>query len=227
MEMTPERWEYTQQYCREVFGREDEILSRLRKEAAEAGLPEISISPDVGRLLMILTSMTRGRLAMEVGTLGGYSAIWLARGLQENGRLITIEIDEKHAAFARRQFERAGLQRRIELRRASALEELPRLSRELGQASLDVVFLDAVKEEYPEYWRIIRPMIAAGGLLICDNALGSSSFWIDDADHPSREGADRLNRLVAGDPEFEAVVLSQRQGVLVARRREGVNKVTS
>lgn len=221
MEMTPQRWRYTQEYCREVFGAEDDALRSLRAEAQEAGLPDIAISADVGRLIMMLTSMTRGRLAVEVGTLGGYSAIWLARGLAQTGRLITIEIDAERAAFARRQFERAGVAGRVEVRTAAALEELPRVAAELAAESVDVVFLDAVKEEYPEYWRIVRPLIARGGLIICDNALGSSSWWIDDEDHPPRKGADRFNRMVAEDPQFEAVALAQRQGVLVGVRARG------
>jgi predicted O-methyltransferase YrrM len=103
MDMTPERWEFTCAYLRGVFGREDEPLAGLHERAAAAGLPDISVSPDVGRLLMILASMCArpgGSLALELGTLGGYSAIWIARGL--GGRLITLEPESAHAAFARR-----------------------------------------------------------------------------------------------------------------------------
>jgi predicted O-methyltransferase YrrM len=219
MDMTPERWQYTNDYSRAVFGGQDEHLAGLMDEAVAAGLPDIAVSADVGRLLLMVTSMTRGRLAIEVGTLGGYSGIWLARGLRGNGRLITIEIDEHHAAFARQQFDRAGVGDRVDVRLGPALEILPELARELPPGSVDVVFLDALKTEYPEYWTIVRPLIAPGGAVLADNALGSGEWWIDVAGHESREAADRFNRLVAGDPDFDAVVIPLRQGVLFGRRR--------
>ena len=218
MEMTPQRWQYTADYCREVFGRQDAHLAGLMAEAVRAGLPDIAVSPEVGRLLMILASTTRGKVALEVGTLGGYSGIWIARGLAAGGRLITVERDPRAAAFAREQFERAGVAGRVELRVGAALDVLPRLARELAPGSVDVVFLDADKTEYPRYWSAVRPLIARGGFILADNALGAGSWWIDDADHPSRRGADEFNRLVAGDPEFEAVAVPIRQGLLIGRR---------
>jgi len=220
VDMTPERWAYTSRYLREVFGREDDNLAGLMDRARAAGLPDIAVSADVGRLLMILTSMTRGRLAIEVGTLAGYSGIWIARGLRDDGRLFTIESEPTHAAIARDEFERAGVAAKVEVREGAALDVLPQLAQMLGPGSVDVVFLDALKEEYPAYWRLVRPMIAPGGVIIADNALGSDSWWIDDEDHPSRRGADEFNRLVASDPAFEAVAFPLRQGLLVGRRFE-------
>ena len=157
-------------------------------------------------------------MAIEVGTLAGYSGIWIARGLAPGGRLITIEYEPKHANFARRQFERAGVSDRVDLRVGAALDVLPTLAKELGPASVDVVFLDAVKTEYPAYWEIVRPMIRPGGLILADNVLGGGSWWIDNAGEPSRDAADRFNRLVAGDPHFEAVAVPLREGVLIGRR---------
>jgi caffeoyl-CoA O-methyltransferase len=220
MEITPQRWEYTNTYSREVFGREDQHLAGLMKEAVARGLPDIAVSADVGRMLMILTSMTRAKMAIEVGTLGGYSGIWLARGLarEPGSKLITIESEKLHADFAQEQFKKAKVADRIELRRGAALDLLPRLARELAPGSVDVIFLDAVKTEYPEYWKIVRPLIALGGLIIADNVYGSGDWWIDDVGNPSRDAADRFNRLVAGDQDFEAVAVPLRQGVLIGRR---------
>lgn len=217
-DMTPQRWQYTNDYSREVFGRQDDHLADLMPRAVKHGLPDIAVSADVGRLLQILTSMTRGRLAIEVGTLGGYSGIWIARGLKPGGRLITIESVDLHADFALKQFEFAGVTDRIQLRRGEGLEVLPRLAFELPPQSVDVVFLDAIKTEYPEYWQIVRPLIAVGGLIIADNVYGSGDWWIDDERNPTRQGADRFNRKVASDPDFEAVAVPLRQGVLVGRR---------
>src|SRR5690349_19743333 len=109
---------------------------------------------------MMLAAMTPGRLALEVGTLGGYSSLWIARGLSASGRLITIEMDDHHADFAQRQFTRCGLADRIDIRRGKALHVLPALPGELKPGSVDVVFLDAEKTEYPQYWRLVRPLIA-------------------------------------------------------------------
>lgn len=218
VEMTPERWRYTSGYLRETFGREDPHLAGLMQRAVEHGLPDIAVSADVGRLLMMLTSMTRGRLAIELGTLAGYSAIWIARGLSAGGRLITVEPDPKHADFAEAELARAGVSDRVEVRRETGVEALEALSGELAPGSVDVLFLDAVKTEYPEYFRIARPLIAPGGLVIADNVLGSSRWWIDHEGHPDREGAHALNRALAEDAEFEAIALPIREGVLVARR---------
>lgn len=218
MDMTPERWEYTKTYSRRVFGRRDAALDALIEDAKSVGLPNIAISADVGRLLMMLTSMTLAKLAIEVGTLGGFSAIWLARGLAESGKLITIEIDPDRALFAQRHFENAGVADRVELRLGDAMEVLPQLADELGPDSVDVVFLDAEKSQYVDYWRAVRPLIKPGGLIIADNVYGSITWWIDNEGHPDREGADRFNRIVAEDAQFEAVAVPIREGVLIGRR---------
>jgi caffeoyl-CoA O-methyltransferase len=218
MEMTDRRWRYTNEYSQEVFGRQDEHLAGLMAEATAAGLPDIAVSADVGRLLMMITSMTRARLALEVGTLGGYSGIWIARGLADDGRLITIEREPNHAAFAERQFERAGVARQVEVEVGDALEVLPRLAGKVGPGSVDAVFIDAEKTEYPDYWKLIRPLVAVGGVVMADNVYGSGTWWIDERDHAFRQAADRLNHLVAADDHFEAVAVPLRQGVLIARR---------
>ena len=216
--MTPERWAFINEYAREVFGNQDQLLAELEIEAKEAGLPHMAISSDVGRLLKLLATTTRGRLALEVGTLGGYSGIWITRGLAPDGRLITIEMEDKHADFAQDQFERAGLADRIEIRRGAALDVLQTLAGELEPGSVDVVFIDAAKEEYPDYFRLIRPLVAVGGVLMADNIYGTSLGWIDNPDAPGIAETNTFNRTVADDQEFEAVGVPIRSGVLIARR---------
>lgn len=216
--MTDERWQLTNTYLREVFGEEDQILADLTPAAVAEGLPEIGVTPDVGRLLMILTAMTPGRVVLELGTLGGYSAIWMGRAMAADGRLITIEYNDRHADFAEAQFAKAGLAERIEVRRGAALDVLPIVADELGPLSVDVAFIDAVKSEYPEYFRLVRPLIAPGGLFIADNVFGSGDMWIDHSGHHLIQGPDELNRLLASDPDFEAVAMPIRSGVLVGRR---------
>ena len=214
MEMTPERWRYTEQYSNEVFGDEDDHLAGLMDRAVSAGLPSIAVSADVGRLLTILTRMTPGRRALELGTLAGYSGIWIARGLAPEGRLTSIEYEPKHAEFARRELETAGVADRVDVVVGAALDVLPGLARDWGPESVDFVFVDAVKSEYPDYFEKVKPLIASGGLLVADNVYGTGAGWIDEG-----HGTDQFNRMVATDPDFEAVALPIRQGVLVARRR--------
>src|SRR5687767_2799954 len=134
MEMTDERWSYTADYLHRVFGRSDPHLERLMEEGVARGLPDIAVSADVGRLLMILTSMTRGEMAVELGTLGGFSAIWIARGLKPKGRLITVEAVDLHADFAEKQFTRASVADKVQVRRGYALDLLPKIAAEIGRA---------------------------------------------------------------------------------------------
>ena len=216
--MTPERWRYTAAYLRETFGAQDDHLAGLMARAVAAGLPDIAVSADVGRLLMMLTSMTRGRFAVELGTLAGYSAIWIARGLRPGGRLVTVEPEARHADLAEDELARAGVADRVEVRRGAGLEVLEAMREECAPGSVDLLFLDAVKTEYPAYFRAGRDLIAPGGLLVADNVLGSSRWWIDMEGDPDREGADALNRALAADADFEAVAFPLREGVLVARR---------
>lgn len=211
--MTPERWSYIGNYADDVFGQYDDHLAGLMGRAVAAGLPPIAVSSDVGRLLKILVSMTEGKLALELGTLAGYSGIWIARGLATDGKLITVEYENEHADFAQSEFVTAGVADKVEIVRGAALDVLPDLVDQLGSSSVDFVFIDAVKSEYVEYFRLVKPMLKVGGLLVADNVYGSGSGWIDEG-----YGTDDFNRLIAGDPDFDAVATPMREGVLIAKR---------
>lgn len=214
MAMTPERWDFINEYAREVFGTEDQQLAALMDRAEQAGLPRIAVSPDVGKLLYILTSLTRGRLAIELGTLGGYSGIWIARGLKAGGKLMTIEIDDAHADFAEEEFRKADVADRVEVLRGRALDLLEDLAQKIEPESVDVVFIDARKSEYVSYFELLRDLIAPGGLIVADNVYATGRGWIDEG-----YGTDEFNRLVAADPDFDATATPMREGVLIARKR--------
>ncbi|MCC7408824.1 MAG: O-methyltransferase [Phycisphaeraceae bacterium] len=234
--MTKEQWEGTSSYLCDVFGTpaEEAVARTLREQpaaAARAGLPAIAISADVGRLLSLLARLatrspnSTGRI-VEVGTLGGYSGIWMARALPAQGRLITVEREPKHAEFAMSQFEAAGLADRVEIVVGPGLERLPELVEKLGPDSVDMIFLDADKGEYPEYARILKPALRRGGVLTADNMLSTGSWWVTQASETLdgeakrwQANADRFNRLMAGDADFETGCFVNRQGVLVAVRR--------
>jgi caffeoyl-CoA O-methyltransferase len=222
MEMTPQRWEATREYLGEVFGQSDEQMRTLMQRAVKAGLPDIAVSGDVGRLLQMLAMMacrevgSRG-VMIEVGTLAGYSGIWLARGLGPKGLLITIEYEPTHAAFAEREFEAAGVGEQVRVVSGAGLAVLPDLASELGEESIDVAFIDAVKSEYAAYFKHLRPMIRRGGLFIADNALGAGHWWID-TPGPEQGAVDAFNRMVAADAGFITACVPIREGVLVARK---------
>lgn len=231
MGMTPQRWEAIIRYGRELGPDPNPQLASLMERAVAAGLPPIAVSSDVGRLLFLLASLAasscgdRGPLALELGTLAGYSGVWLARGLGPRGRLITVEPNGLHADFAQREFDAAGVGARVTIRRDEALKVLPAISGELGVESLDLAFVDAVKTEYPQYVGALRPLIRSGGLLVIDNALGTDRFCTAeplDATPPERradhQAVDRANRMVAEDPGFVATLLPIREGVLIARK---------
>lgn len=206
-------------YIREVFGVEDPALASLMPAALAAGLPDIAVSAEVGRLLQMLCALSGGRRALELGTLAGYSAAWIARGLQPGGELLTVEADPAHARFARGQLDRLGLSDRVRVIEATALDALAAVGGQFGPDSFDFIFLDAAKVEYPAYFQHARRLLRPGGVLAADNAL-SSGWHITDAAglHPDRDAMDRFNRLVASDPSMVATCVPLRAGVLVAMR---------
>ena len=199
-------------YISGLFSAEDELLSALREEADRTGLPPIAISADEGRLLQVLLTSIGARRVLEVGTLGGYSAICMARALPPGGRLLSIEIDEKHAAFARRYVDRAGLTDRIEVRLGRALDVLPSLDGE----RFDAIFLDADKEPLPTYldWslRLVRP----GGLIIADNALWGGRVYEQDESDDRTRAVREFNRRLSTDPRVLGIIVPTHDGVAVA-----------
>jgi predicted O-methyltransferase YrrM len=158
-------------------------------------------------------------VALEVGTLGGYSAAWIARGLDRDGRLITIEREPAYAAFAARELAGLSLGPKIEVRQGDALAVLGGLEEELGAESLDFAFVDADKSQYLDYWRAIDPCLKPGAIFVADNALGTGSWWIDELDHPERRGVHALNQALADHPGYDTALFPLREGLLVALKR--------
>lgn len=201
----------TGDYLAALFAPEDEILIALREEADRTGLPPISISPDEGRLLQVLLRAIGARRVLEVGTLGGYSAIWMARALPGDGRLLTLEIEPAHAEFARRHLERAGVSDRVEIRVGRALDLLPALDGE----RFDAVFLDADKEPLPTYFDWALRLLRPGGLLVADNALWGGRVLDDRVDDEKTRAVREFNRRLATDPRVTGIVVPTHDGVAI------------
>jgi caffeoyl-CoA O-methyltransferase len=185
------------------FAAEDEGLRNALSAARQQGLPEIQISPLQGKLLQVLAATCNARRILEIGSLGGYSGIWLARALPADGRLITLEINPKHAEAVRSAFAAASVGERSEVRVGKALDLLPGLEQE---APFDLVFIDADKVNYPAYltWalRLSRP----GSIIVADNCIrGGKAF--ESPDNDDTAGIVEYNRRVASDPRLVSLIL--------------------
>ncbi len=191
-------------YVAGLFAPPDGALEAALREAEREGLPSINVSATEGKLLQMLVGISGARRVLEIGTLGGYSAIHFARALPEEGALISLELHEHHAEVARRIVERAGLPARVEIRVGDARQSLQGLD-ENGEGPYDLIFIDADKEGYPEYleWslRLSRP----GTIILGDNAIREGS--VIDPDDSSSQAMRKFNRKLAEDPRLSAIVL--------------------
>jgi predicted O-methyltransferase YrrM len=199
------------EYITGLFAQEDDLLRELRDEAARAGLPAISVPPETARFLQVLVRASNASRVLEVGTLGGYSAIWMARAMGEGGSILSLEINPEHAVFARRYIERAGLTHAIEVRVGPALQLLPTLDGE----KFDIVFLDADKEPLPTYldWalRLLRP----GGLVIADNTLRGGRVADPSENDDQLRAIREFNRKLASNSRLTGLVVPIGDGVAV------------
>lgn len=204
------------EYNRELNAGEDAVLRDLRRQLPKHGLPEIAITADVGRLLQFLVGLTRGRRVLEIGTLGGYSGIWIARGMRKGGLFTTCEINDKHADFAAGYFKRARLPVKWRILRGPGLTSLKALKRE---PKFDFIFVDADKENYPKYFKAARPLLAKGGIIAADNTLGLLRRHAEMAnpktDQPNIRALRAYNALVAKDRSLRSIILPMRDGVTV------------
>jgi caffeoyl-CoA O-methyltransferase len=191
-------------YIDDLFDPSDEILEAALRDSRRAGLPEINVSPNQGRLLQLLVGMSGARRILEIGTLGGYSAIHLARGLPDDGTLISLEIDEHHAEVARNNIARAGLSERVEIRIGDAHELLAALIED-DEGPFDVIFIDADKESYPAYLDASLHLVREGSVILGDNTIRGGTV-LDPQDATARATRE-FNERIARDPDLSGIVL--------------------
>jgi predicted O-methyltransferase YrrM len=180
----------------------DPALDAALAANAAAGLPAIDVSPAQGKLLHLLARATGARRILEVGTLGGYSTIWLARALPADGRLVTLEVDPRHARVARENLARAGLDGVVEVLDGPALQTLPGLA-----GPFDLVFVDADKPSNPEYFQHALRLSRPGSVIVVDNVVRGGRLLAADADDAAVQGNRRLVELLAAEPRVAATVL--------------------
>ncbi|HEY4015675.1 MAG TPA: O-methyltransferase [Polyangiaceae bacterium] len=203
---TQDQWTQVDQYLVASLRLGDAVLDETLRANAKAGLPAIDVSPNQGKLLELIARVHGARSILEVGTLGAYSTIWLARGLAPGGRIITLEANPKHADVARANLAHAGLAETVEVRVGAALDTLPRLAEE-ERPPFDLVFIDADKSNNPNYlaWavRLTRP----GGIIIVDNVVRGGAVLDAKSSDPNIQGTRRLFEAVAAEPRLQATAI--------------------
>ena len=186
--------------------REDEALKAAAKEGEQARLPAIAVSPNEGKLLLLMAQMIGARKILEVGTLAGYSTIWLARGMSEGGSLITLEYEQKHADVAKKNIARAGLSGVVDLRVGDATKTMPELLKE-GAGPFDLIFLDANKDGYPAYFEWSLKLARKGTVIVADNVVRDGGVIDAASKDASIQGVRRFNEMVAAEKRVSATAI--------------------
>ena len=204
--MTQELWTAVDNYIVATLLPEDPILDEAVRASDEAGLPSIQVSPPQGRFMFILASVQGARRILEIGTLGGYSTIWLGRALPPDGKLITMEINPKHADVARANIERAGLADKVSVRNGDAHNLLPELERQID-APFDLTFIDADKASIPFYFESALRMSRPGSLILVDNVIREGAVIEPDSADASVQGVRKLNEMMSANVRLTSTVI--------------------
>jgi predicted O-methyltransferase YrrM len=204
--MSQSVWAQVDEYLTDTVVKPDEALESALGATAAAGMPPIAVSAPQGKLLALLAELAGATKILEIGTLGAYSTIWMARALPPTGRLISLEVDPKHAEVARKNISAAGLEQVAEVRLGAALDTLPALEKE-GAGPFDLFFVDADKVNIPAYYdwcvRLSRP----GSVIVVDNVVRNGAVADASSDDPSVKGVRALNDLLAADTRVSATTI--------------------
>jgi predicted O-methyltransferase YrrM len=199
-------WTEVDRYITERLARPDSVLREAETASAAAGLPPIQVSPPQGKLLQVIARIQGTRKILEIGTLGGYSTIWLARALPPGGHLITLEANPHHAEVARANVARAGLEELVEVREGQALDSLPMLLEE-GRGPFDFIFIDADKPNYPEYLSWALRLSRRGSVILADNVVRGGAVIDPESSDANVQGIRRFNELLANESRVSATAI--------------------
>jgi predicted O-methyltransferase YrrM len=201
--MTQEQWTAVDRYITDLLVPSDPALEAALEASTAAGLPAINVAPNQGKLLSLLAQALNARSILEIGTLGGYSTIWLARALPADGRLITLEVERKHAEVAQANIARAGLTDKVDLRLGRALDTLPQLAAE-NRGPFDLIFIDADKTNNADYFSWAVRLSRPGTLIIIDNVVRKGAVIDATSRDANVQGVRRLNEALAKEPRVSA-----------------------
>jgi predicted O-methyltransferase YrrM len=204
--VSQEQWTDVDSYISQHLAPSDEALDGAQRAAKEAGLPPISVSAAQGKLLQVLVQLQHAKTVLEIGTLGGYSTIWMARALPADGRLITLEIDPKHAEVASASLARAGVGDRVDVRVGAAIDTLPLLEAE-GAGPFDLVFIDADKASNPDYFAWAVKLSRKGTMIIVDNVVRNGAVLDATSDSADIVGTRRLFDAIAAERRVNATAI--------------------
>jgi predicted O-methyltransferase YrrM len=204
--MTQTQWTAVDNYINDLLVLSDSALDATIQSTIDAELPQINVAPNQGKLLHILAQIQGARRILELGTLAGYSTIWLARALPADGKLITLEANPKHAEVARENIERAGLGNIVEIRIGAALDTLSQLATE-GQPPFDFVFIDADKANIPDYFTWALKLTRRGSVIIVDNVIRKGAVIDADSTDENVQGVRKFNTLLAAEPRVKATTI--------------------
>lgn len=204
--MSKKKWAAVDRYISEALIPADPVLEAALAASDKAGLAPIAVTPNQGKFLMILAQAIGARSILELGSLGGYSTIWLARGLAGGGILITLEADPRHAEIAQANVARAGLADKVQIRVGKALETLPQLAAD-ALGPFDLIFIDADKGNYPSYLEWAVKLSRPGTVIIGDNVVREGMVVEADDPDPSIQGVRRMNEIIAADPRLTATAI--------------------
>jgi predicted O-methyltransferase YrrM len=203
--MNQETWADVDRYITDTLVPQDEVLTEAVRASEAAGLPSIAVSASQGKLLHIIARAMGVRSALEIGTLGGYSTIWIARALLGGGRMITLEADPKHAEVARANIARAGFAEIVDVRLGKALDTLPKIQAE-GKGPFDLVFIDADKPSIPQYYEWALKLTRPGSLIVVDNVVRDGGL-IDPNGDEAVQGVRKLHEILAKDNRVSATTI--------------------
>ncbi|MGW3208144.1 O-methyltransferase [Streptomyces sp. NPDC001135] len=204
--MSQQTWTAVDDYFNGLLVKEDDALLAAAENSDTAGLPAIQVAPNQGKLLNLLARLQGARRILEIGTLGGYSTIWLARALPEDGRLVTLESDPDYAAVAAANIARAGLEHVVDIRVGKAQDTLPRLAAD-DAGPFDLVFIDADKPSNPEYLEWSLKLTRPGSVIVGDNVVRDGAVTDAGSDDPRVQGVRRFTQLIAEHPRLTATTL--------------------
>jgi predicted O-methyltransferase YrrM len=204
--MSQDTWSAVDHYITDVLDLTDDTLESTQKACDEAGLPAIAVSVPQGKLLYLLARIRDAKRILEIGTLGGYSTIWMARALPPDGKLITLEIDPKHAQVARANLDSAGFAESVDVRVGPAIEALPRIAQQ-NEGPFDLVFIDADKPSIPDYFAWSLKMSRAGSVIIVDNVVREGAVIDSKSEDAAVRGVRRLNEMLAAEDRVTSTTI--------------------